>query len=238
MNKQLQLDSDRLYTGKEVAELTGYKADSIKKMCGDYEIETPRTEGGHRRFTSHNIEVLLAIKDKRENDKWSVKQIQDWLKGKETVFNTHIPKTQDEMKYERLETKYEQLEKAFGVVIQRTNQKVELVIRQSEEEKKQLLQMFEEEREKDRKLMLEMFEKQKEEEFKRIEQIWEKKFNSHIENRDNLLMATIRESQRESQQTIKETAASIEQLANYQEQLNKKPKTMRDRIAHWFGSSK
>ncbi|NGY85307.1 hypothetical protein F6Y05_02725 [Bacillus megaterium] len=50
-------------------------------------------------------------------------------------------------------------------------------------------------------------------------------------------MTTIRESQRESQQTIKETASSIEQLANYQEQMNKKPKTMRDRIAHWFGSA-
>ena len=224
MNKQLQLDSDRLYTGKEVAELTGYKADSIKKMCNEYDIETPRTEGGHRRYTAHNIEVLLAIKDKRENDDWSVKQIQDWLKGKETVFNTHIPKTQDEMKYERLETKYEQLEKAFRVVIQKTNQDRELDKRQREEERKQMLQMLEEEREKDRKLMMQMLEKQREEDRKHYELLLKEQLGS----RDQKFLTSVREIQ----QSHKEIATT------YQEQMNKKPKTMRDRIAHWFGSSK
>jgi len=224
LNKQLQLDSDRLYTGKEVAELTGYKADSIKKMCNEYDIETPRTEGGHRRYTAHNIEVLLAIKDKRENDDWSVKQIQDWLKGKETVFNTHIPKTQDEMKYERLETKYEQLEKAFRVVIQKTNQDRELDKRQREEERKQMLQMLEEEREKDRKLMMQMLEKQREEDRKHYELLLKEQLGS----RDQKFLTSVREIQ----QSHKEIATT------YQEQMNKKPKTMRDRIAHWFGSSK
>jgi len=218
------LDSDRLYTGKEVAELTGYKADSIKKMCNEYDIETPRTEGGHRRYTAHNIEVLLAIKDKRENDDWSVKQIQDWLKGKETVFNTHIPKTQDEMKYERLETKYEQLEKAFRVVIQKTNQDRELDKRQREEERKQMLQMLEEEREKDRKLMMQMLEKQREEDRKHYELLLKEQLGS----RDQKFLTSVREIQ----QSHKEIATT------YQEQMNKKPKTMRDRIAHWFGSSK
>jgi len=218
------LDSDRLYTGKEVAELTGYKADSIKKMCNEYDIETPRTEGGHRRYTAHNIEVLLAIKDKRENDDWSVQQIKEWLNGKETVFTTHIPKTQDEMKYERLETKYEQLEKAFRVVIQKTNQDRELDKRQREEERKQMLQMFEEEREKDRKLMMQMLEKQREEDRKHYELLLKEQLGS----RDQKFLTSVREIQ----QSHKEIATT------YQEQMNKKPKTMRDRIAHWFGSSK
>ncbi|MGF9893527.1 MerR family transcriptional regulator [Priestia megaterium] len=224
MNKQLQLDSDRLYTGKEVAELTGYKADSIKKMCNEYDIETPRTEGGHRRYTAHNIEVLLAIKDKRENDDWSVKQIQDWLKGKETVFNTHIPKTQDEMKYERLETKYEQLEKAFRVVIQKTNQDRELDKRQREEERKQMLQMLEEEREKDRKLMMQMLEKQREEDRKHYELLLKEQLGS----RDQKFLTSVREIQ----QSHKEIATT------YQEQMEKKPKTLREKIAYIFGSSK
>ncbi|NGY85285.1 hypothetical protein F6Y05_02595 [Bacillus megaterium] len=81
---------------------------------------------------------------------------------------------------------------------------------------------------------MKMFEKQQEDNQNQIKKI----LNEHLEKRDHLLMTTIRESQRESQQTIKETASSIEQLANYQEQMNKKPKTMRDRIAHWFGSAK
>ena len=227
MKKQLQLDYDRLYTGQEVAELTGYKTDSLKKMCRDYEIETPRTEGGHRRFTGHNIEVILAIKDKRENDKWSVKQIQDWLKGKETIFKTHIPKTQDEMKYERLETKYEQLEKAFRVVIQKTNQDRELDKRQREEERNQMLQMFEEEREKDRKLMIQMLEKQREEDRKQYERLLSEQLNEQLGNRDQKLLTSVREIQQ-----------SHKELAAYQEQMEKKPKTLLEKIAYIFGSSK
>jgi len=227
LNKQLQLDSDRLYTGKEVAELTGYKADSIKKMCNEYDIETPRTEGGHRRYTAHNIEVLLAIKDKRENDDWSVQQIKEWLNGKETVFTTHIPKTQDEMKYERLETKYEQLEKAFRVVIQKTNQDRELDKRQREEERKQMLQMFEEEREKDRKLMMQMLEKQREEDRKQYERLLSDQLNEQLGSRDQKLLTSVREIQQ-----------SHKELAAYQEQMEKKPKTLREKIAYLFGSAK
>ena len=216
MDKQLRLDPDKVYTSKEVSAFTGYNANTLRRKCLHYKIEAPLTNGGHRRFTKQNVEMLIAIKEK-EDSGWTQDRVDEWLKGEGAPldFDEYVPKSVDEMRMERIESENREL-------------------REENEQVKEAIQLISKKMDEQTEFFMKMFEKQQEENQKQIKKL----LNEHIEKRDHLLMTTIRESQRESQQTIKETAASIEQLANYQEQMNKKPKTLRDRIAHWFGSSK
>ena len=209
MDKQLRLDPDKVYTSKEVSAYTGYNANTLRRKCLHYKIEAPLTDGGHRRFTKQNVEMLIAIKEK-EDSGWTQDRVEEWLKGEGAPlnFDEYVPKSVDEMRMERIETENRDLRETIQLISKKMDEQTEFFMK--------------------------MYEKQQEDNQNQIKKI----LNEHLEKRDHLLMTTIRESQRESQQTIKETAASIEQLSNYQEQMNKKPKTMRDRIAHWFSSSK
>lgn len=209
MDKQLRLDPDKVYTSKEVSAYTGYNANTLRRKCLHYKIEAPLTDGGHRRFTKQNVEMLIAIKEK-EDSGWTQDRVEEWLKGEGAPlnFDEYVPKSVDEMRMERIETENRELRETIQLISKKMDEQTEFFMK--------------------------MYEKQQEDNQNQIKKI----LNEHLEKRDHLLMTTIREFQRESQQTIKETAASIEQLSNYQEQMNKKPKTMRDRIAHWFSSSK
>jgi len=209
LDKQLRLDPDKVYTSKEVSAYTGYNANTLRRKCLHYKIEAPLTDGGHRRFTKQNVEMLIAIKEK-EDSGWTQDRVEEWLKGEGAPlnFDEYVPKSVDEMRMERIETENRDLRETIQLISKKMDEQTEFFMK--------------------------MYEKQQEDNQNQIKKI----LNEHLEKRDHLLMTTIRESQRESQQTIKETAASIEQLSNYQEQMNKKPKTMRDRIAHWFSSSK
>ena len=215
MDKQLRLDSGKVYTAKEVSAYTGYNANTLRRKCAYYKIEAPLTEGGHRRFTKQNIEMLVAIKEK-EDEGWTQGRVDEWLKGEGAPLDIdeHIPKSVEAMELERLRTEVkETMEK-----VNQYEDAIKLMAKVMDEERA----LRKKEKEEDRQFFLQALQEQ------------ENKFAKHIEKRDQNLMITVREIQ----QSSKQTASSIEQLTDYQEQMNKKPKTMRDRIAHWFGSSK
>lgn len=94
-----------LYTIKEVEKITGLSKDTIRNWCKDFNIQLEKTEGGHRRFSEENIQVLKSVEEKKEVNGWSMKQIGAWLGGElipEALANTEV-KTNLEKKFESLE---------------------------------------------------------------------------------------------------------------------------------------
>lgn len=53
-----------MYTPKIVADRLGMTPDLLKVWSNEFNIQTERSPGGHRRYSKENIEELTAIKEK------------------------------------------------------------------------------------------------------------------------------------------------------------------------------
>lgn len=51
-----------MHTPKIIADLLGVTTDLLKVWSNEFNIQTERSQGGHRRYSKENIEELKAIK--------------------------------------------------------------------------------------------------------------------------------------------------------------------------------
>lgn len=66
---------------KDVSKITGLSEQAVRIYEKEFNIQVDRTQGGHRRYTRENINLLLAIKEKIEVNKYSHKQVRQWING-------------------------------------------------------------------------------------------------------------------------------------------------------------
>lgn len=154
-----------LLTMKEVEDLTGLTEHTIRTWCKRFNIQLETTEGGHRRFSKSNIEMLLAIKEKKEDQNWSMKQIGNWLNGEVSTSLLQSAEVKT-----NLEKKVENLEESVQMLVDLNKKLVEKLDEQNNNFNKQLElhintinKKLEDETEKrDRQLMLEIRKSQEE----------------------------------------------------------------------------
>jgi len=56
----------------------------IRDWEKEFNIQVPRTAGGHRRYTQENIEIFTKVKEKMEVNGWGIPDVRDWLNGAAT----------------------------------------------------------------------------------------------------------------------------------------------------------
>ena len=98
-----------LHTPKTVAQIVGVDPELLKVWCNEFNVQTERTNGGHRRYSKENIEELKAIKEKVQEQNWSYDQVRSWRNGELDVFVPKEEKSELEKKLDKLLEQNEQL---------------------------------------------------------------------------------------------------------------------------------
>lgn len=93
----MELKSE-MHTPKIVAELLGITPDLLKVWSNEFNIQTERSQGGHRRYSKENIEELKTIKEKIQAQKWSYNQVRAWRNGELDSFVSKEEKSELEKK--------------------------------------------------------------------------------------------------------------------------------------------
>lgn len=94
---KLELKSE-MYTPKIVADRLGVTPDLLKVWSNEFNIQTERSQGGHRRYSKENIEELKAIKEKIQVQNWSYDQVRAWKNGELDSFVSKEEKSELEKK--------------------------------------------------------------------------------------------------------------------------------------------
>ncbi len=94
---KLELKSE-MYTPKIVADYLGVTPDLLKVWSNEFNIQTERSQGGHRRYFKENIEELKAIKEKIQVQNWSYDQVRAWKNGELDSFVSKEEKSELEKK--------------------------------------------------------------------------------------------------------------------------------------------
>ncbi|UMZ35926.1 MerR family transcriptional regulator [Priestia megaterium] len=102
------LDEEVVYTLKDTVKLTGLSIDLVRLYEKEFNIQIQRTEGGHRRYTKQNIDLLIEIKKRIQEQNWSYKMINQWLQG-EIIPESIEVQSKLEKKVESLEDKVQEL---------------------------------------------------------------------------------------------------------------------------------
>ncbi|HDR8261186.1 TPA: helix-turn-helix domain-containing protein [Bacillus cereus] len=97
----MELKSE-IYTPKTVAELLGVSPDLLKVWSNEFNIQTVRSQGGHRRYSKNNVEELNAIKEKIQVQKWSYDQVRAWRNGELDLFVSKEEKSELEKKLDEV----------------------------------------------------------------------------------------------------------------------------------------
>lgn len=103
IQKQTTEENKTTYTGKEVTKLTNLSVDLLRVYEKEFNLDIQRTTGGHRRYTEENIELLIDIKKKIQDQNWSYKMVQQWLSGEEMTTESPEVRSNLEKKMENLE---------------------------------------------------------------------------------------------------------------------------------------
>ncbi|MEB9844528.1 MerR family transcriptional regulator [Bacillus cereus] len=93
----MELKSE-MHTPKIVADFLGATPDLLKVWSNEFNIQTERSQGGHRRYSKENIEELKAIKEKIQVQKWSYDQVRAWRNGELDSFVSKEEKSELEKK--------------------------------------------------------------------------------------------------------------------------------------------
>ncbi|MEO2228325.1 MerR family transcriptional regulator [Priestia megaterium] len=101
-------DEGIVYTLKDTVKLTGLSIDLIRLYEKEFNLQIQRTEGGHRRYTKNNIDLLIEIKKRIQEQNWSYKMINQWLQG-EIVPEAVEVQSNLEKKVESLQEKVQEL---------------------------------------------------------------------------------------------------------------------------------
>lgn len=84
-----KFQESKTYKPGEVSKQLGISPDLLRKYTEHFNIQTEWTkEGnkGHRRYTTHNVEELIAIVKKIQEQNWSWDQVLAWRNGEEEAF--------------------------------------------------------------------------------------------------------------------------------------------------------
>jgi len=101
-------DEEIVYTLKDTVKLTALSIDLIRLYEKEFNLQIQRTEGGHRRYTKNNIDLLIEIKKRIQEQNWSYKMINQWLQG-EIVPEAVEVQSNLEKKVESLQEKVQEL---------------------------------------------------------------------------------------------------------------------------------
>ncbi|QSB50612.1 MerR family transcriptional regulator [Parageobacillus toebii] len=101
-------DQTELFTPKTAAKMVGVDAELLKVWCNEFNIQTERTEGGHRRYSRDNIATLKEIRKKIQEQNWSYDQVRAWLNGSIEAFTTTEQRSELEKKVDKLLEEAEQ----------------------------------------------------------------------------------------------------------------------------------
>ncbi|WP_374149565.1 MerR family transcriptional regulator [Priestia megaterium] len=103
-----ETDSCVVYTLKDTVKLTGLSIDLVRLYEKEFNLQIQRTEGGHRRYNKQNIDLLIEIKKRIQEQNWSYKMINQWLQG-EIIPEAVDVQTKLEKKVDSLEEKIQDL---------------------------------------------------------------------------------------------------------------------------------
>ncbi|OHY73439.1 MerR family transcriptional regulator [Priestia aryabhattai] len=101
-------DDEIVYTLKDTVKLTGLSIDLIRLYEKEFNLQIQRTEGGHRRYNKKNIDLLIEIKKRIQEQNWSYKMVNQWLQGEVTTEAVDI-QSNLEKKVDSLENKVQEL---------------------------------------------------------------------------------------------------------------------------------
>lgn len=101
-------DEGIVYTLKDTVKLTGLSIDLIRLYEKEFNLQIQRTEGGHRRYTKTNIDLLIEIKKRIQEQNWSYKMVNQWLQG-EVITEAVDIQSNLEKKIDSLEHKVQEL---------------------------------------------------------------------------------------------------------------------------------
>ncbi|MFE3982719.1 MULTISPECIES: MerR family transcriptional regulator [unclassified Priestia] len=101
-------DEGIVYTLKDTVKLTGLSIDLIRLYEKEFNLQIQRTEGGHRRYTKNNIDLLIEIKKRIQEQNWSYKMVNQWLQG-EVITEAVDIQSNLEKKIDSLENKVQEL---------------------------------------------------------------------------------------------------------------------------------
>lgn len=104
------------YTPKIVADRLGVTPDLLKVWSNEFNIQTERSQGGHRRYSKENIEELKAIEEKIHVQKWSYDQVRAWRNGDLDLFVAKEEKSELEKKLDEVLAN-QQLQNHFNQVL-------------------------------------------------------------------------------------------------------------------------
>lgn len=96
------MEKEKFWTPKDAANQIGVEAELIKTWSNEFNIQTKRTNGGHRRYSKENIEELLMIKKKLHEEKLSYDEIRAWRNGEVVEFKNKEEKSELEKKMDKL----------------------------------------------------------------------------------------------------------------------------------------
>ncbi len=117
MGEELKLElKSEMYTPKIVADRLGVTPDLLKVWSNEFNIQTERSQGGHRRYSKENIEELKAIKEKIHVQKWSYDQVRAWKNGELDSFVSKEEKSELEKKLDEV-LENQQLQNQFNQVL-------------------------------------------------------------------------------------------------------------------------
>ncbi|KRE03030.1 MerR family transcriptional regulator [Bacillus sp. Root239] len=103
-----ETDSGVVYTLKDTVKLTGLSIDLVRLYEKEFNLQIQRTEGGHRRYNKQNIDLLIEIRKRIQEQNWSYKMINQWLQG-EIIPEAVDVQTKLEKKVDSLEEKIQDL---------------------------------------------------------------------------------------------------------------------------------
>ena len=101
-------DEGIVYTLKDTVKLTGLSIDLIRLYEKEFNLQIQRTEGGHRRYSKNNIDLLIEIKKRIQEQNWSYKMVNQWLQG-EVITEAVDIQSNLEKKVDSLENKVQEL---------------------------------------------------------------------------------------------------------------------------------
>ncbi|MGF9893280.1 MerR family transcriptional regulator [Priestia megaterium] len=153
-----------VYTLKDTVKLTGLSIDLVRLYEKEFNLQIQRTEGGHRRYNKQNIDLLIEIKKRIQEQNWSYKMINQWLQGE------IIPEAVDVQS--KLEKKVDSLEEKIQDLLNRSEKDEQFQIA--------LIQRLDEQR----KLIEQLTEKLSNQ---------DKYIENNLEKRDERLTSAIRE---------------------------------------------
>lgn len=102
-------EEKRYYKPSEVSKTVGITADLLRKWVREFNLQIDTTPNGHRRYTKEDIEQLIAISKKINEQKWSWDQVRSWLNGEEEVFVEREEKSRLEQKLDKQSDEIQEL---------------------------------------------------------------------------------------------------------------------------------